>query len=239
MTKTIDVSGLSKSYAGNKIIDRLSLTVASGEIYGLLGANGAGKSTTIECLLGTKQADAGTIRILGLDPYKDRQQLFEQVGVQFQEAHYPQQIKVKELCEETACLYQDAANYQTLLRQFALIEKANALVSDLSGGQRQKLFILLALLAKPKVLFLDELTTGLDPKARRDIWQSIQELKRHGLTIFLSSHFMDEVETLCDRISILKNGRLSFTGTIPEAIAQSPYDNFEESYLWFIGEEIR
>lgn len=184
MTKTIDVSGLSKSYAGNKIIDRLSLTVASGEIYGLLGANGAGKSTTIECLLGTKQADAGTIRILGLDPYKDRQQLFEQVGVQFQEAHYPQQIKVKELCEETACLYQDAANYQTLLRQFALIEKANALVSDLSGGQRQKLFILLALLAKPKVLFLDELTTGLDPKARRDIWQSIRELKRHGLTIF-------------------------------------------------------
>ena len=125
------------------------------------------------------------------------------------------------------------------MRQFALIEKANALVSDLSGGQRQKLFILLALLAKPKVLFLDELTTGLDPKARRDIWQSIRELKRHGLTIFLSSHFMDEVETLCDRISIIKNGRLSCTGTIPEAIAQSPYDNFEESYLWFIGEEIR
>lgn len=237
MEGTINVSGLSKSYSGNRVIENLSFSVRKGEVYGLLGANGAGKTTTIECVLGTKKVDSGTVSILGLNPRKSRKHLFEQVGVQFQEANYPDKIKVKELCEETACLYRNPQNYKKLLQQFELSEKKDAFVSDLSGGQKQRLFIILALIPNPKVVFLDELTAGLDTKARRTVWKGLLELKKQGLTIFLSSHFMDEVETLCDRIGILRDGKFVFTGTVSEAIAQSPFDNLEESYLWFTGEE--
>ena len=208
MEKTIQISGLSKSYDGKKVIENLSFSVAAGEVYGLLGANGVGKSTTIECILGTKKADSGTVRILGLDPWTERKQLFKQVGVQFQEANDPDKIKVKELCEETTCLY-----------------------------RKQRLFIVLSLIPNPRVVFLDELTTGLDTKARRGVWKSLQELKKHGLTIFLSSHFMDEVEILCDRIGILKDGGFAFEGTVEEAVALSPYEKLEDAYLWFTGEE--
>ena len=237
MDETIKVSGLSKSYAGNKVISNIELSIGTGQVFGLLGANGAGKTTTIECILGTRKADAGSVSILGLDPRKDRKQLFEQVGVQFQEASYSDKIKVWELCEETACLYRKAANYEELLRQFGLWEKRGAFVNELSGGQKQRLFIVLALLPDPKVVFLDELTTGLDTKARRSVWKSLDALKQKGLTIFLSSHFMEEVEVLCDTIAILKDGNFIFTGTVQEAIHQSPYDNLEEAYLWFTGEE--
>ncbi len=237
MDETIRISGISKSYAGNKVIENLSISVAAGEVYGLLGANGAGKSTLIECILGTRRADSGSARILGLDPWKNRKRLFEQVGVQFQEANYPDKIKVKELCEETACLYKKPADYETLLLRFGLAEKKDAFVNELSGGQKQKLFIILALIPDPKVVFLDELTTGLDTKARRSVWKGLLELKEQGLTIFLSSHFMDEVEILCDRIGILKDGGLIFTGTVREATAQSSCDKLEDAYLWFTGEE--
>ncbi len=237
METTIQISGLSKSYAGNKVIENLSLSVAAGEVYGLLGANGAGKSTTIECILGTREADSGMVRILGLNPWENRKQLFEQVGVQFQESNYPDKIKVRELCEETACLYRQPLSYRELLQKFDLTDKREALVSELSGGQKQKLFIVLALIPNPKVVFLDELTTGLDTKARRGVWKSLQELKEQGLTIFLSSHFMDEVEILCDRIGILKDGGFVFEGTVQEAVELSPYERLEDAYLWFTGEE--
>lgn len=237
METTIQISGLSKSYAGNKVIENLSLSVAAGEVYGLLGANGAGKSTTIECILGTREADSGMVRILGLNPWENRKQLFEQVGVQFQESNYPDKIKVRELCEETACLYRQPLSYGELLQKFDLTDKREALVSELSGGQKQKLFIVLALIPNPKVVFLDELTTGLDTKARRGVWKSLQELKEQGLTIFLSSHFMDEVEILCDRIGILKDGGFVFEGTVQEAVELSPYERLEDAYLWFTGEE--
>nr|WP_304973281.1 ABC transporter ATP-binding protein [uncultured Schaedlerella sp.] len=237
MEETIKVSGLSKSYAGNQIIKNLTFAVKAGEVYGLLGANGAGKTTTIECMLGTRKADTGSVSILGLDPWRNRKQLFEQVGVQFQEASYSDKIKVKELCEETACLYRSVANYGELLRRFDLWEKKDSFVNELSGGQKQRLFIVLALLPDPKVVFLDELTTGLDTKARRSVWKSLITLKEKGLTIFLSSHFMDEVETLCDTIAILKEGNFIFTGTVQEAIDRSPHDSLEEAYLWFTGEE--
>lgn len=237
METTIQISGLSKSYAGNKVIENLSLSVAAGEVYGLLGANGAGKSTTIECILGTREADSGTVRILGLNPWENRKQLFEQVGVQFQESNYPDKIKVRELCEETACLYRQPSSYGELLQKFDLADKREAFISELSGGQKQKLFIVLALIPNPKVVFLDELTTGLDTKARRGVWKSLQELKAQGLTIFLSSHFMDEVEILCDRIGILKDGGFVFEGTVQEAVELSPYERLEDAYLWFTGEE--
>ena len=237
MKKTIQISGLSKSYDGRKVIENLSFSVTAGEVFGLLGANGAGKSTTIECVLGTRTADSGSARILGLDPWKDRKRLFEQVGVQFQEANYPDKIKVKELCEETICLYKHPVAYEKLLQKFGLTDKMNALVSELSGGQKQKLFIVLALIPNPWVVFLDELTTGLDTKARRSVWKSLQELKEQGLTIFLSTHFMDEVEILCDRIGILKDGGFVFEGTVQEAVDLSPYEKLEDAYLWFTGEE--
>lgn len=237
METTIQISGLSKSYTGNKVIGNLRLSVAVGEVYGLLGANGAGKSTTIECILGTCEADSGTVRILGLDPWENRKQLFEQVGVQFQESNYPDKIRVRELCEETACLYRQPSSYKELLQKFDLADKREAFVSELSGGQKQKLFIVLALIPNPKVVFLDELTTGLDTKARRGVWKSLQELKKQGLTIFLSSHFMDEVEILCDRIGILKDGGFVFEGTVQEAVDLSPYERLEDAYLWFTGEE--
>lgn len=237
METTIQISGLNKSYTGNKVIGNLSLSVAVGEVYGLLGANGAGKSTTIECILGTREADSGTVRILGLDPWENRKQLFEQVGVQFQESNYPDKIRVRELCEETACLYRQPSSYKELLQKFDLADKREAFVSELSGGQKQKLFIVLALIPNPKVVFLDELTTGLDTKARRGVWKSLQELKEQGLTIFLSSHFMDEVEILCDRIGILKDGGFVFEGTVQEAVDLSPYERLEDAYLWFTGEE--
>ncbi len=237
METIIQITGLGKSYAGKKVIENLNLSVKAGEVYGLLGANGAGKSTTIECILGTRKADAGTVRILGLDPRENRKQLFQQVGVQFQETNYPDKIKVKELCEETACLYRYFADYGELLQKFGLAEKKDAFVSQLSGGQKQKLFLVLALIPNPRVAFLDELTTGLDTKARREVWKCLKELKKQGLTVFLSSHFMDEVEVLCDRIGILKDGGFVFEGTVQEAVKQSPYNRLEDAYLWFTGEE--
>lgn len=237
MKTTIQISGLSKSYSKNKVIENLSLSVTAGEVYGLLGANGAGKSTTIECILGTQKADSGTVRILGFDPWKNRKQLFEQVGVQFQETNYPDRIKVGELCEETSCLYWHPASYRELLQKFGLADRKEAFVNELSGGQKQKLFIVLSLIPNPRVVFLDELTTGLDTKARRAVWKSLQELKKQGITIFLSSHFMDEVEILCDRIGILKDGRFVFEGTVQEAVALSPYERLEDAYLWFTKEE--
>jgi ABC-2 type transport system ATP-binding protein len=203
---------------------------------GYFGANGAGKTTTIECILGTKKADCGSTYILSMDPIRQRKKLFERVGVQFQETNYPDKILVSELCEETSCLYNDVCDYNDLLKQFGLTEKLKSPVSELSGGQKQKLFIVLALIPKPEIVFLDELTTGLDPRARRDVWKCLSDLKKQGLTTFLTSHFMDEVEALCDNIAILKKGKMVFCGTVLEAIKNSPYEKFEDAYLWYSEE---
>lgn len=237
MQEAIKVEHLSKSYGNLKVIDNLNLSVKFGTVYGLLGANGAGKSTTIECVLGIKKADTGTVSILEHDPKKDRTHLFQKVGVQFQESSYQAEIKVGELCEETACLYNNPADWQKLCREFGIGDKLKSEVKNLSGGQRQKLFIVLALIPNPELVFLDELTTGLDTKARREVWKMLSKLKDEGLTIFLTSHFMDEVEVLCDEICILKKGKAVFYGTVDQAKEQSGCTNFEEAYLYFSGEE--
>ncbi len=237
MQEAIKVEHLSKSYGNLKVIDNLNLSVKSGTVYGLLGANGAGKSTTIECVLGIKKADTGTVSIFEHDPKKDRTHLFQKVGVQFQESSYQAEIKVGELCEETACLYKNPADWQKLCRKFGIGDKLRSEVKNLSGGQRQKLFIVLALIPNPELVFLDELTTGLDTKARREVWKMLSKLKDEGLTIFLTSHFMDEVEVLCDEICILKKGKAVFYGTVDQAKEQSGGTNFEEAYLYFSGEE--
>ena len=237
MNEIISVKQLSKSYGGLTAVQGLDLSVTQGTVFGLLGANGAGKSTTIECMLGTRKFDAGTVSILGMNPLLQRKQLFENVGVQLQEANYQDKVTVAELCEVTQSLYRNAADYGELLKQFGIFDKAKSMVKELSGGQRQKLFIVLALIPQPKVVFLDELTTGLDAKSRREVWKILSDLKEKGMTIFLTSHFMDEVEALCDWVCILKKGKAVFYGTVEEAIAGSPYDKFEDAYLWYSDEE--
>ena len=237
MQEVIKVEQLAKSYGKLRAVEHISLAVDRGMVFGLLGANGAGKSTTIECILGTKRADTGTVRILGADPVQNRKELFEKVGVQFQESSYQEQITVAELCRVTASLYKKSADSFALLAKFGIADKKKNLVKDLSGGQRQRLFIVLALIPGPEVVFLDELTTGLDAKARREVWKILSDLKRKGLTIFLTSHFMDEVEVLCDRICILRKGKIVFCGTVSEAIEKSPYEKFEDDYLWYTDEE--
>ena len=238
MQTAIKVEQLSKSYDNLLAVDKISLSVKRGTVYGLLGANGAGKSTTIECILGTKSADSGTVSVLGCNPKKDRHRLFQNVGVQFQEGDYQPEIKVSELCEETACLYEAPADWKKLCEQFGIGSKIGSAVKNLSGGERQRLFIVLALIPNPELVFLDELTTGLDAKVRRDVWKILSELKNKGLTIFLTSHFMDEVENLCDEICILKKGKPVFYGTIEQAKQSSGCEKFEDAYLVLSGEEV-
>ena len=237
MMEAVSVQNLCKSYGEKQVLKNLNLSVKHGTVFGLLGANGAGKSTTIECILGTKKADSGTVTLLGQDPKESRRSLFQKIGVQFQEGDYQQEIKVQELCEETACLYRNPADWQALCAQFGIGDKLKNPVKSLSGGERQRLFIVLALIPDPQLVFLDELTTGLDAKARRGVWKTLEQLKDQGLTIFLTSHFMDEVEALCDEICILKKGRPVFYGTVEQAKQQCGCQRFEDAYLMLSDEE--
>jgi ABC-2 type transport system ATP-binding protein len=238
MEEVIKVDQLSKRYGNLLAVDNISLSVKRGTVFGLLGANGAGKSTTIECILETKQADTGQVSILGYNPQKDRRKLFQKVGVQFQECDYQPEIKVAELCEETAGLYKTPADWGKLCGQFGIGNKIKNAVKSLSGGERQRLFIVLALIPNPEIVFLDELTTGLDAKARRDVWKILSDLKKKGLSILLTSHFMDEVEVLCDKICILKKGKVVFYGTVEESKVVSGSKKFEDAYLILSGEEV-
>ena len=237
MMEAVSVQNLCKSYGEKQVLKNLNLSVKHGTVFGLLGANGAGKSTTIECILGTKKEDSGMVTLLGQDPKKSRRSLFQKIGVQFQEGDYQQEIKVQELCEETACLYRNPADWQALCAQFGIGDKLKNPVKSLSGGERQRLFIVLALIPDPELVFLDELTTGLDAKARRGVWKTLEKLKDQGLTIFLTSHFMDEVEALCDEICILKKGRPVFYGTVEQAKQQCGCQRFEDAYLMLSDEE--
>ena len=237
MEEIIKVSQLCKLYGEKIAVDNLNLSVKQGTVVGILGANGAGKSTSIECILGTKKSDSGNVSICGMNPIKDRKKLFEKIGVQFQDSNYQSEIRVDELCEETACIYKNPADWRELLKEFGIDDKERNQVKSLSGGERQRLFIVLALIPQPEVVFLDELTTGLDARARREVWRTLEKLKKDGLTIILTSHFMDEVEILCDEILILNKGKTVFYGTVEEAIENSPCDKFEDAYLWYSYEE--
>ncbi len=233
----IVVKNLTKMYGNHTAVDNLTFQVKKGTVFGLLGANGAGKSSTIECILGTKKMDCGEVSILNMNPIKERTKLFEKVGVQFQESKYQELVKVEELCEMTASVYKNPQNYEELLTAFGIADKKKEYVKELSGGERQRLFIVLALIPNPELVFLDELTTGLDARARRDVWNILDKLKKEGLSILLTSHYMDEIQALCDEILILKKGKTVFHGTINEAKTQSGKDNFEDAYLWYTDEE--
>jgi ABC-2 type transport system ATP-binding protein len=190
-------------------VDEVSFDVLQGEIFGLIGPNGAGKTTTMECVEGLRRPDRGTISVLGLDPYRDLARLQERIGVQLQLAQLQKRIKVREAVHLWASLYQkQPADGDRLLSQLGLAEKRNAWFMTLSGGQKQRLFIALALINEPEVVFLDELTTGLDPQSRRAIWELVRGMRDRGKTVFLTTHLMEEAERLCDRVAIIEHGRI-------------------------------
>ena len=234
---SIRVRNLTKSFGGRRVVDGLSFDVQKGEVFALLGHNGAGKSTTIDLILGLKSPEEGTAKILGMDAARNRKQVFERVGVQLQHTQYQSAITVEEACIEYASLYAAPADYHQLLESFGLNELRKSFVSKLSGGERQKLSVVLALVGKPEIVFLDELTTGLDVVARREVWRTLKHLKEQGLTIFLTTHYMEEAEALCDRVCIIKSGKKVAEGTVDEVIAASGRKDLEEAYLFFMGEE--
>jgi len=204
----IEVADLVKEYPTIRAVDGLSFKVHQGEIFGMVGPNGAGKTTTIECIEGLRKPDQGQIRVLGLDPQKDRAALREQIGVQFQSAALPDHIKVWEVLDLFAAFYKNPLDWHQLLAKMDLEEKRNDYVNKLSGGQKQRVFIALALIGSPQIVFLDELTTGLDPQSRRAMWDLVREIQAQGKTVYLTTHFMEEAERLCDRVAIVDHGKI-------------------------------
>jgi ABC-2 type transport system ATP-binding protein len=217
----IQVAGFRKTYRSTVAVDDVSFEVYDGEIFGLIGPNGAGKTTTMECVQGLRTPDRGTIAVLGLDPFRDVYELQDRIGAQLQQAQLQKRIKVWEAVHLWAALYRkQTTDGDRLLEQLGLADKRNAWFMTLSGGQKQRLFIALALINDPEVVFLDELTTGLDPQSRRTIWDLVRDIRRRGKTVFLTTHLMEEAERLCDRVAIIEHGRVIEMGTPRELVAR-------------------
>jgi len=208
MDPIVKVEGLHKAYGETVAVDEVSFEVQEGEIFGMVGPNGAGKTTTIECLEGLRKPDRGQVTVLGVDPQHDTHFLHLHTGMQLQQSNLPERMKVWEALDLYSSFYPKAASWEELLVQLGLEEKRNAPFAKLSGGQKQRLFIALALLPDPQLIFLDELTTGLDPQARHAIWELISQVRSRGKTILLTTHYMEEAERLCDRVAILDHGRI-------------------------------
>ncbi|MDA0642461.1 MULTISPECIES: ABC transporter ATP-binding protein [Nonomuraea] len=231
MTAIIEINELSKSYKAGKAVDGVTLTVRRGEIFGIAGPNGAGKTTLVECASGLRRPDGGTLRVLGLDPYDDRRALLQRIGAQLQEAALPDAIKVGEALRMYASFYDKPADWRAVMDEWGLADRRRARFGNLSGGWKQRLFIALALVGNPEVVFLDELTTGLDPAARRTTWGLIREMRGRGVTVVLVTHFMDEAEALCDRLAIVDRGRVVAEGSPRELIAEAGADSLENAYF--------
>lgn len=219
MEPVVMVEGLRKAYGHVLAAEDVGFAVARGEIFGMVGPNGAGKTTVLECVTGLRRPDAGRIRVLGLDPQRDRYAVRERIGVQLQAAALPEAIRVGESVALFASFYQRAGDPVVALRRVGLEERWGARVAALSGGQRQRLFIALALVHEPEVVLLDELTTGLDPQARREAWALVREIRDRGATVILTTHFMEEAERLCDRVAIVDAGRIVALDTVGRLIA--------------------
>ena len=215
----IRVDGLRKSYKSVMAVDGLSFQVERGEIFGMVGPNGSGKTTTIECIEGLRQPDEGQISVLGLDPLKDIYALRERTGIQLQAANLPRRMRVGEALDMFASFYRQPRDWRPLMDGLGLADKERVYFSQLSGGQQQRLFVALAMINQPEVVFLDELTTGLDPRARHKIWDLVREMREQGTTIFLTTHYMDEAERLCDRVGIIDQGRMIAMDT-PQQLVQ-------------------
>lgn len=221
----VEVRDMVKTYGRTRAVNGITFEVRQGEIFGMLGPNGAGKTTTIDCITGLRAPDSGTIRVLDVhDVGPARGKLYQRIGVQLQETSYPEKIRVCEICQLFSAFYSKPLSYEDLLVRFSLHEKRNAYVTELSGGQRQRLSIILALIPNPEIVFFDELTTGLDPHSRRTMWELIKELRNEGRTIFMTTHYMEEAEYLCDRVCIVNQGIIIMLDTVENIIATSGID---------------
>ena len=220
MDTILQVRNLKKDYGDVEAVKNVSFEVHQGEIFGMVGPNGAGKTTTIECLEGLRVPDAGQISVLGLDPLREQPTIVELIGVQLQASNLPARLRVGEALSLFASLYPSPVPPEDLLERMGLAEKCHSPIAKLSGGQKQRLFIALALINRPVLVFLDELTTGLDPQARRSMWDLVREVRQHGCTVFLTTHFMEEAERLCDRVAIMDEGELIALDS-PQALIQS------------------
>jgi|SRR5690554_1618116 len=210
----IKVDNLRVQYGDFCAVKDISFSVSQQEIFGIIGPNGAGKTSAIECIEGLRRPHSGKVSVLGLDPWQDRRELHQLIGVQLQDTAYQDNARVWELCQLFSAMYPSPSPYQELLDTMGLAEKRNAFISSLSGGQRQKLSIVLAMIPNPRLVFLDELTTGLDPHARHQMWDLLKKLREGGLTIVIISHFMDEVEAICDRVAVMDRGDMVAQGPI-------------------------
>ncbi|MEA5359877.1 ABC transporter ATP-binding protein [Amycolatopsis sp., V23-08] len=227
----IEVTDLRKRYGNRVAVDGVSFSVERGEIFGILGTNGAGKTTTVECIEGLRQADAGELSVLGLNPATDRAALTRRVGVQLQESRLPAKLRVREALELFASFYPDPADVDLLLERLDLRDHARSYFGKLSGGQKQRVSIALALVGNPELAILDELTTGLDPHARRDTWKLVEAVRDAGVTVLLVTHFMDEAERLCDRVAIFDAGRVVATGTPAELRATAGESTLDDAFV--------
>jgi ABC-2 type transport system ATP-binding protein len=214
----VTVRGLTKSYGGRTVVDNLDLDVGDGEVVGLIGANGAGKTTTVECLQGLRRPDAGHVRVLGLDPARDAERLRPQIGSQLQSSGLPDRLRVSEAVALFSGPRATAAD--RLLERFGLAHRRHSPFVGLSGGERQRLFLVLALLNQPRLVILDELTQGLDPAARREVWSAVAQLRGAGTTVLLVTHELDEAEVLCERVVAMHGGRILDQGTPAELVAR-------------------
>jgi ABC-2 type transport system ATP-binding protein len=219
MGAVIEVQHLHKEYGDTVAVDDVSFAVEEGEIFGILGPNGAGKTTTVECIEGLRTPDRGEISVLGLDPLRDRAELTQRLGVQLQDSQLPDKLRVTEALELYSSFYRGPADWRALMNMLGLAGKSETPFKKLSGGQKQRLSIALALLGSPQVAVLDELTTGLDPQARRDTWNLIEGVRSRGVTIVLVTHFMEEAERLCDRVALIDSGRIVALDS-PAALAE-------------------
>lgn len=218
-TPVVRAQHLRKSYGRTLAVQDVSLTVERGEIYGVLGRNGAGKTTTVEMIAGLRRPDGGSVEVLGLDPTRDAVALHEQVGLQLQESALPDRLRVREALDLYASFYSDPADPRELLDLLGLTAKKDTAFTNLSGGQKQRLSVALALVGRPQLAILDELTTGLDPHARRETWAVVEAIRDAGVTIMLVTHLMEEAERLCDRIALISGGRVAAVGTPDEIVA--------------------
>lgn len=212
----ISVRNLNVRYRNVHALSDVSLDIRENEIFGFIGHNGAGKTTLMECMEGLRNNYSGTIEVMGMDPVRDRKVLYRHIGVQLQETVYQDRIRVCEIGKLFQSFYRHSADFEDLLFRFGLGDRKRSFIGKLSGGQRQRLSIILALMGRPRILFLDEITTGLDPSSRREIWQMIKALKKEGMTVVLSTHYMDEAEYLCDRIAVMNRGCLAAAGSVME-----------------------
>ncbi len=241
----VEISRLRKTYGSLVAVDDVSFSVAEGEIFGILGPNGAGKTTTVECAIGLRSPDSGTIRLMGMDPQVDKARIHEITGVQLQSGAFPAKLRVGEIIDMYRSFYAHPADVSELAGALGLADKRKSYYRSLSGGQQQRLSVILALIGAPKIAVLDEMTTGLDPQARREAWELIERVRGHGTTVLLVTHFMEEAEQLCDRVALINSGRVVALDTPAGLAAQAmgaksvrflPSGPFDETVLTSLPE---